>query len=688
MGSLEECSIALENALVYLDSYNSLTDQSIAKRMKLMQQEAKIRIQLCALFSQLHQHKDALEQAKNSTKLVHRLSRDLLSLCEFYTKKKQIKDKNYVNQNESQSKLMGDNMFDIEEEEKHSSISPLRQAAVHNYLEEDLSLIERTAQRVKPIIEALCDKLVKEKKVDDCDSLDEVESIYEIKSQKSNEKDNEEQPNKSVSMPAKKIEPDMRIVLGYLNQLEMISNLNIGNIMQIVPVKIEDLLSVPRNETEFNRASFIDKISLLCVSYFCISTEIRFIIQLKEDSDYDEKAKGEESEYWHAKSLEIACSFLPSDCPLLNHILLSYQKHHSPCQQTIHEDDENEQKLNIVKPLKGIESTKFMPIIRKIDAENIAITPSNISPADTITNQMIISFQSYINYGMNSMYQANNKSNILDYSDNKDKSRNTGTTRHRSVSPNVVGGENESFRSAQSKTAAPEPQEKDSALKQNSVGSNGSFSKKGSVGPTSDRQIIDKLLTYIMKEKNLQDKEKVLEALMADEFEHEESYRPQSKKKRDKDSLLMDSVLHNQHSTSYKEIHEEDSMNVGYQSHDLSKVNMTEDIGKHSFLLNDKKKAKDKKFLSKLVDRSHSGQKNRPKSSKGIRSSHVKVNTMSSNEGNHKNLKSKKVTNYLNMNMQGQRLRSKQSGRKKKAHMLGVRPSSSKECRNLKGLHR
>ena len=46
MGSLEECSIALENALVYIDSYNSLNEQSIAKRMQMMQQEARIRIQL------------------------------------------------------------------------------------------------------------------------------------------------------------------------------------------------------------------------------------------------------------------------------------------------------------------------------------------------------------------------------------------------------------------------------------------------------------------------------------------------------------------------------------------------------------------------------------------------------------------------------------------------------------------
>jgi hypothetical protein len=55
---------------------------------------------------------------------------------------------------------------------------------------------------------------------------------------------------------------------------------------------------------------------------------------LKEELDkipnFDAATKTKESELWHAKSLEVACSFLPSDCPLLNHVLLSYQKHHAP----------------------------------------------------------------------------------------------------------------------------------------------------------------------------------------------------------------------------------------------------------------------------------------------------------------------------------------------------------------------
>jgi len=47
----------------------------------------------------------------------------------------------------------------------------------------------------------------------------------------------------------KKIDADMRIVLGYLNQSELITNLNIGNIMQISPLGLEDLLSHQKNES-------------------------------------------------------------------------------------------------------------------------------------------------------------------------------------------------------------------------------------------------------------------------------------------------------------------------------------------------------------------------------------------------------------------------------------------------------
>lgn len=80
MNSLDECSVAIENALLYLGDYSSLKNQSISQRMMYLERESKIRMQLCALLSQLHRHRDAFEQAKLSIKLVHLMFKDMDAL--------------------------------------------------------------------------------------------------------------------------------------------------------------------------------------------------------------------------------------------------------------------------------------------------------------------------------------------------------------------------------------------------------------------------------------------------------------------------------------------------------------------------------------------------------------------------------------------------------------------------------
>ena len=97
--------------------------------------------------------------------------------------------------------------------------------------------------------------------------------------------------------------------------------------MQLKPLKTKTLLEEGQNEIELSRNSFIKKTSCLTVSYFCYSTEIRFILQAKEDPSFEPNQKLKESEVWHAKSLEMACTFLPGECPLLTHINFSYRKH-------------------------------------------------------------------------------------------------------------------------------------------------------------------------------------------------------------------------------------------------------------------------------------------------------------------------------------------------------------------------
>ena len=133
--------------------------------------------------------------------------------------------------------------------------------------------------------------------------------------------------------------------------------------MQIAPVKLDELCVIRRNEESLARESFLEVISFLIVGYFCASTEIRFIIQLKDEiskfQNFSVEKMTQESELWHTMSLDIACSFLPSDCPLLNHILLSYQKHHAPSQTQIPENSTLEEKLRVIKPLTGIDNSRY-----------------------------------------------------------------------------------------------------------------------------------------------------------------------------------------------------------------------------------------------------------------------------------------------------------------------------------------
>jgi hypothetical protein len=84
---------------------------------------------------------------------------------------------------------------------------------------------------------------------------------------------------------------------------------------------------------------------------------------------------------------------LPSDCPLFNHILLSYQKHHAPVQSAINEDGTNDDKLEILKPLNGIENSKFQPLIRILDKGKVILTPADFSPAYKVCKNLMKSYK-------------------------------------------------------------------------------------------------------------------------------------------------------------------------------------------------------------------------------------------------------------------------------------------------------
>ena len=79
-----------------------------------------------------------------------------------------------------------------------------------------------------------------------------------------------------------------------------------------------------------------------------MGTEFRFLHQLNETIG-GVKFNRKDSEYWHGKAVELAISFLPSESPLVSHILMSYEKHHSPSNMAIPEDVTQDVKVRVVR---------------------------------------------------------------------------------------------------------------------------------------------------------------------------------------------------------------------------------------------------------------------------------------------------------------------------------------------------
>ena len=95
-------------------------------------------------------------------------------------------------------------------------------------------------------------------------------------------------------------------MLGLRHSEDWIFNLNIGNVMHLSLMGAEELNATLESTHELGKDSMLEKIVLISVTYFCISTEMRFLMQ-KVKNQYTKK----DSESFHAKALHISSLFLP-----------------------------------------------------------------------------------------------------------------------------------------------------------------------------------------------------------------------------------------------------------------------------------------------------------------------------------------------------------------------------------------
>ena len=69
---LEECASCIEQAFEYLtEEQLNLHEKSISNRMRKLQIIGKLKMQYCAILSQVHRHKEALAQAREGVKIGH-----------------------------------------------------------------------------------------------------------------------------------------------------------------------------------------------------------------------------------------------------------------------------------------------------------------------------------------------------------------------------------------------------------------------------------------------------------------------------------------------------------------------------------------------------------------------------------------------------------------------------------------
>lgn len=70
----------------------------------------------------------------------------------------------------------------------------------------------------------------------------------------------------------------VRNVLGLRHSEDWIFNLNIGNVMHLSLMGVEELNAKLETTHELCKDSMLEKIVLISTSYFCIGTEMRFLM--------------------------------------------------------------------------------------------------------------------------------------------------------------------------------------------------------------------------------------------------------------------------------------------------------------------------------------------------------------------------------------------------------------------------
>jgi len=104
-------------------------------------------------------------------------------------------------------------------------------------------------------------------------------------------------PSNAPEYVSEVLSTNVKTLLGVKRLEDWVLNLNIGNVMHLSPLTLQEMNLHLDNSHELTRDAILEKVILLSISYFCIGTELRFLSTSKQKEQKTSYSK-DESEKW------------------------------------------------------------------------------------------------------------------------------------------------------------------------------------------------------------------------------------------------------------------------------------------------------------------------------------------------------------------------------------------------------
>ena len=338
---IEKCAVA-EN-WTKADKDIEIKKSIHSLKLQKIRLEAKMELQLAGALSQLNRHKESINHSKLAVTCCHNLITETSLLCKLLSKK-QLTSRNLLNQkktgliNKSNflsptskefmyatlSKLHTFNMKEIDFENTATDTQDVLSKQTY-YFHDNLKALDRVITIHEPILNALMKKIsVTENRIRSF-MLSPVQTLLFLltkneggeiikspeKTKLTREKIEEMKRNKELKIKA-------RSLIGLKSKQDWVYNIQISDLLKVNPLSMNDLVPDEHIARELRRDSIYEKVILLVASYFTLAKEYK---ELYESDKMDVNVK--EAKYWQEMAIEIACSFLPSDVPIVDHVIYS-----------------------------------------------------------------------------------------------------------------------------------------------------------------------------------------------------------------------------------------------------------------------------------------------------------------------------------------------------------------------------